>query len=134
MHTKKEKELIENAWRGLLYRCECSGNQYHLEQAYKRVRKDRKSAFTAKALILREVRDFWENNPSVKGITDICKDILSATLTGLNALQRTENYSGWMPQSIPELMELIEQASKGHAEAIERQVELNLKRITEEGK
>lgn len=119
-YTKKERTAIDNAWRGLAYRAEITGNDYRLEQALKYERKERRSILTAKVLILREIAWYYRVRPDILEICSASEGIRDGGLIGLDSLFRTEKYTGWLPCSIDSLLTYIDLASEAHKAAMGR--------------
>ncbi len=130
-HTRKEKQIINDAWHKLMYCADCTGNNYRLEQAYKYERKERKNSYTAKALILEQVRDLWVKhhsfNPMLASeLTGVSQGILLGGLLGFESLIRVKDYQNFHI-NLSNLITEIEHARKVHSEAVSRSVEAIMK-------
>lgn len=119
-HTKKEKEIINEAWRKLVYCADCTSNTYRLEKALKHERKERKNLYTAKALILGMVVEMISKPPMPPyELAGISEGILLGGLIGCQSLERVKNYPNFR-WSLLQLIKAFQEARDMHSEACDR--------------
>jgi len=126
-HTNKEKQIINDAWHKLMYCADCTSNNYRLEQAYKYERKERKNGYTAKALILGVLVEFYNNpNQKIGDLAHVSQGIMLGAIYGINALDRVKEYPNFR-WNIPDLITEFTNARAIHSQAVNRSINATMK-------
>lgn len=125
-HTRKEKELIRDAWNDLEYLASIYSQGARLSWAETTERKERGCLHTARALILRETLRVYNENPPMLDAAHTTTGIIIGSIAGAETFRRANVYKDrpeWSTKVLTGLPLRIEAASQAHETAVNRAVD-----------